>query len=573
MNRSALRALAALVLALVAGICALPAAAAQPLLERSCLLVTETAMSLDEARAAPGWDCSPTADDVAHPYVWLRVEGTTIEQGQDLHLQTDTLGFERLTTVTELAGGSSRVIGYDADGLGRFWTLGTTFSVPLLSADERAERIWLRIDNPLDRNTAALATLETAANEEQQRSYGMVLFALFCGMLLAVAIYSLSLSVALRSGFALWHGLMVLLFLGYTVSASSLLFMALPDLTLWQRSATSYLSLALSMAMVAPFFVTFLEPGVLPRWTIRTISAASVLVALSGIGFVLWAPDYPFLARPLYHAAYIPLLVGFSVICPLAWRRGSVAIRLVALAWALPVLVAVDRIMRGLNVYVLPTEWDFAFYAAMACQSVVMAGAITWRIGRIRRERDVARAQEQVLGQLALTDDLTGLPNRRAFDARHWRDGDFLAIVDADHFKRVNDRFGHQVGDRVLQAIGYELARAVVEESGCLAAFRLGGEEFALLVEAPGSAEAALLVNALRHRTALEVVAKVGELSAPLTLSAGLARIGSDGVTPAYRAADRALYKAKNSGRDLLCYETLEVQGSAMIFPRRTQAA
>jgi hypothetical protein len=389
-----------------------PAAATQPLLERACLLGTDAAFSLDEARLAPGWDCSPSAGDVQRPHVWLRIDGNAIAQGQDLHLQTDTLGFERLITVAELADGTSRVRGYNADDLGHYWTLATTFSVPLLSQDERVERIWLRIDKPLDRNTAALATLETADHDRQKRLYGMVLFAFFCGMLLAVAIYSLSLSVALRSGFALWHGLMVVLFLVYTVSASSLLFMVLPDLTLWQRSATSYLSLALSMAMVAPFFLTFLEPGVLPRWTTRTISAASVLVALSGIGFVLWAPDFPFLARPLYHAAFIPLIVGFAVICPLAWRRGSEAIRLVALAWALPALVAVDRILRGLNVYVLPTEWDYAFYIAMAWQSVVMAAAITWRIGRIRRERDMARAQEQVLGQLAMTDDLTGLPNR-----------------------------------------------------------------------------------------------------------------------------------------------------------------
>src|SRR5690606_17686425 len=106
---------------------------------------------------------------------------------------------------------------------------------------------------------------------------------------------------------------------------------------------------------------------------------------------------------------------------------------------------------------------DFAFYGSMAWQSVVMAAAITWRIGRIRSERDLAQAQEQALGTLALTDGLTGVPNRRAFDTRQWREGDYLAIIDADHFKRINDRHGHQAGDDVLRAIGGHLARVVAE--------------------------------------------------------------------------------------------------------------
>lgn len=563
----------ALVLAVLAGGWSVPAAAAQFLLERSCLLASDGPLTLEQARAAQGWNCAPDAADAAHSHVWLRVEGSAFEQGDDILLNTDTLGFERLTTVVELTDGTRRVLGYDADDLGRYWTVGTSLVVPLLAENERAERIWLRIDNPLDRNTAVLANLTTQSADAQQRLVGMVLFALFCGMLVVVVIYSLSLSIALRSSFALWHGLMVLLFLGYTVSASSLLLMALPDLTLWQRSATSYLLLALSMAMVTPFFLSFLEPGVLPRWTARLMAGISLSVAAAGIAFVLLAHEFPFWARPAYHAAFIPLLLGFAVVCPLAWLRGSEVIRLVAVAWSLPVIVAVDRVLRGLNLYIMPTEWDFIFYAAMAWQSVVMAAAITWRIGRIRRERDVARAQEQMLGAMALTDGLTGLPNRRAFDARDWREGDFLCVVDADHFKQVNDRHGHLVGDEVLRVIGAELTRATGTSTECIAAFRLGGEEFAVLVAAGSSEEAALAANRIRLHLSEAVRSAVPELTSPLTLSVGLARIGSDGVTAAFRAADRALYKAKNSGRDLLCYETLEVQGSAMIFPRGQKAA
>ncbi len=550
-----------------------PAAASQMVLANSCVLASDSALTLEQARAAKGWNCQPEAGDVAYNHVWLRIDGDRIEPGEDLLLRTDSLGFEGLTTVVDLQGGRQRVLGYGSDSLGQYWTLGTRFAVPLLYAGEQAERIWVRIDHPLDRNTATLAGFVTAADDDTQKLYGMAAFALFVGMLLVVAIYSLSLSISLRSGFALWHGLLVVLFLGYTVCASSLVFMVLPELTLWQRSASAYLLLALSMALLTPFFLTFLEPFALPRWARRMMMAASLLMAAGGIGFVMLAHQLPFVARPLYHASFIPALVVFALFCPLAWYRGSKAIGPVALAWSMPVVVGIDRTARGLNLYVLPTEWDFAFYAAMAWQSVVMAAAITWRIGQIRSERDLARAQEQALGALALTDGLTGLPNRRAFDTRDWREGDYLAIIDADHFKRVNDRHGHQAGDQVLRVIGAQLARGVGERKPCLAAFRLGGEEFALLVQARSSEEAALTVNRLRHKLSAAVRSNMSELGQPLTLSGGLARIGADGVGPAYRAADRALYRAKNSGRDLLCYETRDAQGSALIFPGKQQAA
>ena len=211
MTRPAFHALLALLLAVLAGGWAAPVAASQMLLERSCLLASDAPLTLEQARIAPGWNCAPTASDAAHRHIWLRVDGHAVDQGDDILLNTDTLGFERLTTVVELADGNRRVLGYEADGLGQNWTVGTSFVVPLLSENEWAERIWLRIDNPLDRNTAALANLTTRSDDAQQRLVGMVLFALFCGMLLVVAIYSLSLSVALRSSFALWHGLMVVL--------------------------------------------------------------------------------------------------------------------------------------------------------------------------------------------------------------------------------------------------------------------------------------------------------------------------------------------------------------------------
>ncbi len=532
-----------------------------------CVLASHYPLSLAEAKAADGWNCAPQPDDYAYTNLWVRLAAPPGRASEPLLLHSDALAFGAIDVVVDLADGRTRKRHFPASDVADHWTLGTAFALPLIARGEEASAVWLRVINPLDRNNALMATIIPQSRNDTARESGLVLFALFCGMLLIVAVYALSLSIALRSSFSLWHGAMVAFLLLYTLSSSSLLHMFLSGLTMWQRSAISYFSLGMSMAMMGPLMVTFLERHALPRWAVRQAYGASIIGGLAGLLFVLFGQDFPFISRPLYHVAFIPAVPCFALLCITAWRRRSVAVRIVVLAWIVPVIMGLERIMRGMNLYVLPGEWDYAFYVAMALQSVIMAGGITWRIGILRRERDVALAQKRAQVLLAQTDVLTGLPNRRAFDARSWRKGDYLAILDADHFKRINDRHGHQTGDAVLEAVGEELTLCVAESRTCVSAFRLGGEEFVVVVAARSAELAALQVNILRHRLSAAVRSAVPLVGEPLTVSAGLAVIGADGVQEAYRAADRALYKAKNAGRDRLCYE-LDQTGTALIFPR-----
>ncbi|MXO70318.1 GGDEF domain-containing protein [Alteraurantiacibacter buctensis] len=560
------RALAALVLAVLLGLTlSAPARAAQPV--SRCVLASDQALTLDQARGTPGWNCQPRARDFAHEHLWVRLGLPPGRASEPQVLTSDALAFSAIDVVVSLADGRERRAHYTADEVARHWTLGTNFALPLLAKGEQATAVWLRVTGAIDRNNTLMATVVPERVDDAAREQGLVLFALFCGMLLIVAVYALALSVALKSPFSLWHGAMVAFLLLYTLSSSSLLHMALPGLGMWGRSATSYLSLSFSMAMMGPLLVTFLEHTALPRWAVRQAYGASIIAGMAGVLFVAVGPLFPFVSRPLYHVAFIPAVPCFAMLCVMAWRRGSRAIRVVALAWIPPVAVGLDRVMRGLNLYVAPAEWDYAFYLAMALQSVVMAAGITWRIGILRQERDLARAKERAQELLAQTDMLTGLPNRRAFDQRTWRRGEYLAILDADHFKRINDRQGHRTGDEVLVAIGAELARCTTEAGMTLTAFRLGGEEFAVAVTARSASLAALQVNVLRHRLSSAVAVAVPHLRYPLTVSAGLAVVGDGGMTDAYHAADLALYKAKNAGRDRLCYE-LDQTGTALIFPR-----
>jgi diguanylate cyclase (GGDEF)-like protein/PAS domain S-box-containing protein len=158
-----------------------------------------------------------------------------------------------------------------------------------------------------------------------------------------------------------------------------------------------------------------------------------------------------------------------------------------------------------------------------------------------------------LLSLQASTDALTGLANRRAFQirlgtevARASRYGRDLSLVllDLDHFKAVNDAHGHQVGDQVLAEVGRRLLREA--RAGDLVA-RVGGEEFAWLLPETDSAAAGMAAERLRQSCAAEAFAGVGRL----TLSAGICA-NAPGREPddLVRLADRALYQAKDSGRN-----------------------
>ena len=171
---------------------------------------------------------------------------------------------------------------------------------------------------------------------------------------------------------------------------------------------------------------------------------------------------------------------------------------------------------------------------------------------------ELAAANEQ-LSKLAATDALTGLANPRAFQdalrrdlSRAERDGQPLSVVllDADHFKRVNDTFGHPVGDEVLKVIAGLMQQGI--RTGDLAA-RYGGEEFILIL--PNATTEGAVIVAERLRRAIEAAEMRGPSGVfKITASFGIAvaqGAGCAALGPALiERADRALYAAKNAGRN-----------------------
>lgn len=166
----------------------------------------------------------------------------------------------------------------------------------------------------------------------------------------------------------------------------------------------------------------------------------------------------------------------------------------------------------------------------------------------------LAQSQKQ-----ALSDPLTNLPNRRAFEIclktamDHAHSAGLplsVAFCDIDFFKRINDTHGHATGDRVIHHVGEILLKAA---NASVHVARHGGEEFALVFEKKTAAEAADILNKVRsalsakHMVAKDTLRPIGEV----TLSAGVAELQSGESSTALLArADHSLYEAKNSGRD-----------------------
>ncbi|MFA0750115.1 MAG: hypothetical protein SLRJCFUN_000518 [Candidatus Fervidibacter sp.] len=169
------------------------------------------------------------------------------------------------------------------------------------------------------------------------------------------------------------------------------------------------------------------------------------------------------------------------------------------------------------------------------------------------------------LQTLSVTDALTGVPNRRYWDlrlaeeiarAQRYRYPLAVLMVDIDHFKRVNDTYGHQVGDVALQQVASRL-RSNLRRTDVLA--RYGGEEFGVLAPQTSLEAAKVLAERLRHAIASDPIQVNSDLSIPLTVSIGVAVFPEHGQNESelVAAADAALYRAKEEGRN--CVRVAEV--------------
>lgn len=264
----------------------------------------------------------------------------------------------------------------------------------------------------------------------------------------------------------------------------------------------------------------------LPPWT-PDVCAYLLYLVVGGIVFAYRDPDSP------YALFYLWLSVHSFYFLP--WRRAAPQVGFIAVDYAASLLA-----MPGPTFPVL--RW-----AVTVLTTIVICTLVA--LLKTRVDACVAR-----LSGAARTDPLTGLRNRRAYDelldgeiARADRTGRSFALVvgDLDHFKWVNDRFGHPTGDVVLRRVAAELEQA---DRRVDVAARLGGEEFALLLPDTDAEGAHLVAERVRQR----IRRAFHQDPVPMTMSFGIACYPDDGADAEalFGAADSALMAAKHQGRD-----------------------
>jgi diguanylate cyclase (GGDEF)-like protein len=313
--------------------------------------------------------------------------------------------------------------------------------------------------------------------------------------------------------------------------------------------AVAYLSLA-----AAPY--VFVTAYVDPTVNLIIVAIAGVISVLLGVaGVVCWrrptaVPRLGFFIVP----ALATLVVGGLNLATHDATTGS------QLFYLWPILYAANFLSRRvlyLNlilVYAADASTVFVVLGPRrgASDWIALVLAMTMAATVVQSLRVRADRLRDVLERQAHADHLTGLANRRFFDdalveAGAWarRTGDSLALltIDLDHFKAVNDTFGHAEGDRVLQAVA-DAMREVAGDTGVAA--RLGGDEFVMLIRAD---RRAALGAADELRAA--IAARGDLLGGPPGVSIGIAVLsGTSGtVKDLVAASDAALYEAKTSGR------------------------
>lgn len=232
-----------------------------------------------------------------------------------------------------------------------------------------------------------------------------------------------------------------------------------------------------------------------------------------------------------------------------------------------------ERASLAIGDAIYSSQWFGALCVVLA---LVAAVGVLWLrfVGAQKREKelrdlvaqkteDLQKANEELFF-LSFTDPLTGLCNRRLFDksmekecARIQRMNSYgsLLSIDVDRFKLLNDSEGHQKGDQYLVALGDVLTRMCRRKLDMAA--RCGGEEFAMILPITNSSDAALIADKVRQAIAdLKLPHPASDIADCLTVSIGVATASRDWrCTPdeLVAAADRALYTAKNTGRNRVC--------------------
>ncbi|KUR73747.1 hypothetical protein AQZ52_01940 [Novosphingobium fuchskuhlense] len=543
--------------ALLSGLFGMPAAAAPIAASQTCHAAADSGETDDALRRAPDrWICRDSEYDIGSASLFLLYRLTDPVQPRAQSLVTHASPFAAITIRVVDERGAVRVARF-APAAVRHLVTGPMMVLPLPQTPARPRLVTARIDGPWNKTIASEARLDSATEGTGWDISVVVAMAMICGMLIVPLLLNFGFYLVLRRPFVLWHIVMVGLMLVQTVIGTGFIHIA-ANLDAATEIAINSLCFSAVAASGLMFMVTFLEPEALSPYLRRLIVGSTPLVLAGGVFTTLPIEALrPWSALGIYAAILFAIVL---ILCGLAdaWRRGSRLVLFLLVGWAPTLTVGVYRIGCYLLPHARPTESVVVFQLALAAEVLTNSLGIVIRFLELRRERDLANARATELEGVAGRDALTGLWNRHSIERRFndlfqlgYRT---MAVIDLDHFKRINDRHGHSVGDSVLKVVA-----SVLAEDGDACAIRMGGEEFLLLLRGPGAADRA---ERCRRAVSTRLAAAVPGLGHVVTASMGLVEHDLSGTLDVefavlYSHCDRLLYEAKRLGRNRTMRERL----------------
>ncbi len=419
------------------------------------------------------------------------------------------------------------------------------FLFPLNLVDGGVHRIYLRVSS----EAALVLPVMLKSHRGLFSSYTLQywILGLYFGLVTVIALYTLVLYLYVRRRTYLYYSLYITMIGFFHLSLTGISFQFLwPGQPWWANRSVIFFIYGAGV-MILVFAREILEMKNSRSWQDRFARGAIYVLAV-GWAVSLFLPYT--IAMKSSFAAYVVASMVLLVAVADGFIRRVVVARFLIAAWGFMLLGGALLSARSFGV--LPHNFFtiFGVQLGSVLEITVLALAMAEQTRIINRERITAKEE-------ALTDALTGLFNRRHFDTlgekrfdEARRDNTPLSVIilDLDHFKAVNDNYGHETGDEVLRIFARKI-RGHTRTNDHIN--RYGGEEFTVLLPGTALQDAAVMAENLRRLVAEEpfVLRSVGRLD--LTMSLGVATLDRDESFAALlRRADNALYRAKESGRN-----------------------
>ncbi len=374
-------------------------------------------------------------------------------------------------------------------------------------------------------------------------------FSLIFGVLCSIILYNLFLSFILKDNIYYVYITYICFTLIYILFRSGFnVIICFPQLTIFTVPAAA-VALALGF-MFSRSFLNSKEHCLVLDKLLQGIIGCCLLVLLSvSLGF-------PKFGNILMHAlgfgSFLMIAAGIQRL-----YQGYLPARYYLIAWTIPAFATVILGMVGFGIVPKNFITTNALAIAITLEAILLSMALGDRISLLRKEKNALQKRERRLKKISITDELTGLYNKRLFSNKFFAEIESckqasqalsLMILDVDHFKGFNDTYGHATGDKILKQLGKIIMKNIRDHD---IACRYGGDEFSIILPLANIEEALQVAERLRKNFEDHIFQTDSGRKISATISIGIAQLSNnEDKDSLFQKTDKALYQAKNNGRN-----------------------